>query len=172
MLPLVTPSSRLVCPDDNVTLTASNCTGTVHWLNSVENDKISRPVWQGKIRQTTAFQATCEQNGCQSNPSVATSIQVDVPVKPGIEADKYAICAGQSVQLTASGCLGNVLWTDGGRGAVRTVIPDQSTTYQAVCLIGSCQSERSEPVLISVRKAEPQSSLSTTNNQRLPLSNS
>ncbi|WP_026308451.1 gliding motility-associated C-terminal domain-containing protein [Spirosoma spitsbergense] len=160
--PLVTPSSRLVCPDENVTLTASNCAGTLHWLNPTGNDKINGPIWQGKLRQTTTFQATCEQNSCISNPSVAASIQVAVPATPDIAADKGEICAGHTVQLTASGCVGSVLWTDGGKGAIRTVRPDQTTTYRAVCQIGSCQSDQSEQITVSVRKAESQPDLLTT----------
>ncbi len=160
--PLLTPSSRLVCPDENVILTASNCAGTVHWLTSNGGDKVSGPIWQGKLPQTTTFQAICEQNSCSSNPSIAVSLQVAVPVTPVIAADKRELCAGQSVQLTALGCIGSVLWTDGGKGAVRTVMPDQTTTYQAVCLIGSCQSDSSEQITVLVRKAEPQPGLLTT----------
>jgi gliding motility-associated-like protein len=160
--PLVTPSSTLFCPDENVTLTASNCFGTVNWLNTNGDDKISGLIWQGKLQQTTTFQATCEQNGCSSNPSIGVSLQVAVPVTPVIAVDKREICVGQSVQLTASGCVGSVLWTDDGKGAIRTVMPDQTTAFRAICQIGLCQSAPSEQVTVSVRKAETQPGLLTT----------
>ncbi|WP_018617626.1 gliding motility-associated C-terminal domain-containing protein [Spirosoma luteum] len=160
--PLVTPSSRLVCPYENVTLTASNCAGTVHWLSPDGDDKISGLIWQGRLRQTTTFQATCEQNSCISNPSVIVSIQVAVPATPIIAADKRELCVGQSVQLTASGCIGSVLWTDGGKGAVRIVMPDRTTTFRAICQMGSCKSDSSAQLTVLVRKAESQPGLLTT----------
>ena len=160
--PLITPSSRLVCPDETVTLTASNCVGTVHWLNPDGVDKEDRLIWQGKLRQTITFQATCEQNNCVSNPSIATSVQVAVPAVPNVTADKHELCAGQSVQLTASGCAGQILWTDGEKGATRTVTPEQTTTYQATCQIGACQSDRSDQATVLVRRAELQPGLLTT----------
>ena len=159
--PLVTPASKLVCPDEYVTLTASNCVGTVHWLNPDGKDNVSGTIWQGKLQQTTTFRATCEQNSCTSNPSIAASIQVAIPATPDITADKREICAGQSVQLTASGCVGSILWADGGKGAIRTVVPDQTTTYQAICQIGSCQSDHSEQITVSVRNTALQPGLLT-----------
>ncbi len=160
--PLVTPSSKLVCPDENVTLTASNCIGTVHWLDPDGINNVTGLIWRGKLPQTTTFQAICEQNGCRSNPSIAVSLQVALPATPVIAADKSEVCVGQSVQLTAQGCVGNVLWTDGGKGAVRTVMPDQTTNFRAICQVGSCQSDSSNQLTVSVRKTEPQPGLLTT----------
>ena len=103
--PVIKSSSMIVCPGEPVTLTAFNCAGVVHW-----SDQSTGAIWTGTLHETTTFQATCEQNSCVSNPSIALAVQVAVPTAPRIAADKQEICAGQAVQLVASGCRGIVLW--------------------------------------------------------------
>lgn len=144
--PVITAVTTPVCPDDAVTLTAANCTGVVRWP-----DQRTGLTWTGRLRETTAFRATCEQNGCISNPSKAALVQVSPPTVPVISTDKADICAGQLIQLAASNCAGIVRWSDGGEGLVRTVTPARSTTYRAVCQIGSCRSDSSARVSVGVR---------------------
>ena len=155
--PVVTASAMLVCVDDKVTLTATGCTGVVRWP-----DQSTGTTWTGQLQQTTSFQATCEQNNCVSNPSPTVSIQVSTPATPIISASKRDICAGQPVQLTASGCIGVVRWMDGGEGVVRMITPNQTINYKAVCQIGSCRSDSSSAVRITVRSAGQQLNLLTT----------
>jgi gliding motility-associated-like protein len=143
--------------NDNVTLTATGCTGLVHW-----SDQTTGPTWIGQLSQTTSFQATCEQNNCVSNPSAVVSVQVATPTMPTVSVSKREICAGQAVQLTASGCIGTVHWTDGGEGLIRTVTPEQTTAYKAVCQIGSCRSDSSSAVTVAVRLASQPLNLLTT----------
>ncbi|MFD2932512.1 gliding motility-associated C-terminal domain-containing protein [Spirosoma flavum] len=158
--PVVTSSAKVVCANDAVTLTASNCTGVIHW-----SDQTTGAIWTGKLQQTTTFQATCKQNNCLSNPSALVSVQVATPITPIISASKTEICAGQPIQLTASGCVGTIRWADGSEGLVKTVIPYQTTKYRAICQIGSCRSDSSESVSIVVRTADqPLTLLATLSN--------
>ena len=155
--PVITSSAKIICANDAVTLTATNCAGTVHW-----SDQTTGSSWTGKLQQTTTFQATCEQNNCLSNPSALVSVQIAAPTIPIISASKGEICAGQPVQLTASGCVGTIHWADGSEGLTKTVTPYQTTNYRAVCQIGSCRSDSSQTVSISVRTADQKLRLVTT----------
>lgn len=146
--PVLSSSQTIICPDDAITLTATNCKGTVRWP-----DQTTGAIWTGRLRQTTGFQAVCEQNGCVSTPSKRLIVQVTLPQKPIISATNLTVCAGQSVDLIASGCLGTVHWTDGSTGSLRTVTPGSTTAYQAVCQVGSCKSESSAAVSVTVHAA-------------------
>ncbi|WP_460982503.1 T9SS type B sorting domain-containing protein [Spirosoma fluminis] len=144
--PIVTSSSPLICPNDPVTLTATGCSGIIHWP-----DQMTGATWTGQLQQTTTFQATCEQNGCVSTVSAPVAVQVSAPTIPQPSVDKDELCAGQPVQLLASNCIGQVLWSDGGSGLSRTITPTRTITYRAICQIGSCRSDSSQPVTVVVR---------------------
>lgn len=160
--PTITASSKLICPNESVSLTASNCKGTVHWLSQDGSKQDTGSVWTGKLQSTTTFRATCEQNNCVSNPSMAVSVQVALPNTPVISADRHEICAGQPVQLRASGCIGTVRWADGKVGLVRSVNPYQTVNYRAVCEIGLCHSDSSQLISILVRPVDLKLNLQTT----------
>lgn len=147
--PVITASATLICAGDAIQLTAKNCSGTVRW-----SDQTTGLTWTGKPAQTSVFTATCEQNKCASNPSTGVLVQVALPTAPIVVADKAEICAGQSVRLTASSCLGTVRWSDGGEGLVRSVSPNKTISYRAVCQIGSCQSDSSVSVPVAVRASD------------------
>ena len=162
--PVLTTSAQVSCPNDIVTLTATNCAGIVHWP-----DQTTGSVWTGKVEQTTTFQATCERNNCVSNPSTSLSVQVVLPTTPIIAVSKREICAGQTVQLIASGCGGTIRWTDGNEGLVRTATPNRTTTYRAICQIGSCRSDSSEALTVAVRPADQTVTVATNLNNGCPF---
>ncbi len=155
--PVVSSLAKITCPNDVVTLTATNCSGIVHWT-----DQTIGKGWVGKLQQTTTFQASCEQKSCLSNPSVPTTVQIAIPAKPIISASQKDICAGQASQLIASGCLGTVRWMDGNEGIIRTVMPYKTMVYRAVCQVGSCRSDSSESVSVQVREVNKNVNLATT----------
>lgn len=152
-IPTIIPSASLVCAGDAVTLTVDDCPGTVRWLVLGKPLSITNSSWTDKPQQTTLYQATCKQNSCISAPSVAALVETATPASPIVSADKNELCAGQSVRLTASGCVGAVRWSDGESGLVRTVLPNYTTTYRAICQIGSCRSDSSKAVKVTVRPA-------------------
>ncbi len=162
--PIIASSAKIICANDAVTLTATNCAGAVHWP-----DQTTGSGWTGKLQQTTTFQATCEQNNCVSNPSAVVSVQVAAPTTPLVSAGKGDVCAGQPVRLTASGCVGTIRWTDGSEGLVKIVTPYQTTNYRAVCQIGSCRSDSSEIISVVVRTADQKLTLVTTVSNGCPF---
>lgn len=167
--PTVVALSKLICPNESVTLTASNCKGIVRWINQDGIAQDTGSVWTGKLQTTTTFRATCEQNNCVSNPSIAVAVQVALPNTPTISADKHEICAGQQVLLRASGCIGTIHWTDGSVGIVTTVNPSKTINYRAVCQIGSCYSDSSQAVAVAVRSVDQQLNLRTTLTNSCPF---
>ncbi|WP_245859554.1 gliding motility-associated C-terminal domain-containing protein [Spirosoma aerolatum] len=167
--PTVTTSSKLVCPGQTVTLTATNCTGTVHWISQDGSEQTVGKTWTTALQTTTAFRATCEQNNCTSNPSIPRAVEVAAPQTPVVTTDRRDICAGQTIRLTASGCLGNIRWTDGAEGLTRTVTPYSSINYRAICQIGSCQSDSSQAVSITVRSASNPLNLQTKLTSNCPF---
>jgi len=145
-VPVISPQASIVCAKDPVVLTAQACTGTVGWSTGQTGSSLTV-----SASQTTSYLAYCKQAGCTSAPSAPALVQIDIPVKPIILADQADVCAGQSVKLTATGCTGQIKWSDGSNGASRFVTPQQTTSYRAVCQIGSCQSDSSEQRTIRVR---------------------
>lgn len=147
--PVLTASSSLICAGDAVTITATNCAGTLRW-----SDQSTGLARTEKLLATASYQATCEQNNCVSAPSKPLLVPVAVPANPIITIDKAEICSGQAVMLTAANCLGTVRWSDGGTGLVRSVTPVQAMGYRAVCEVGSCRSDSSNRVSVAVRPAD------------------
>ena len=155
--PILKASTSRVCPGDVVSLTATQCTGTILW-----SDQHTGPFWTGKLDQTTAFRATCEQDNCVSGLATAILVEVSLPTIPVIQVSTADICAGQPITLVASNCLGTVRWSDGGEGLSRIVRPMSSINYTAICETGSCRSEPSTVVSVQVRPATQPLQLATS----------
>ncbi len=144
--PVVTPDNTIACSGDHVILSATGCAGTVLWSDGSSGNTLTV-----QTAQTGAYQASCRESGCISAPSNPALVRIEAPVKPFIQVDKPVICAGQSVQLSAVGCAGSVVWSDGYTGSNRMVSPAQTTAYRALCRIGTCQSDSSERQTIQVQ---------------------
>lgn len=156
--PIITPSASTVCKGDQVMLTATGCRGTVAWPDGNTDNAI-----QILVNQTITFAgAICTEKGCSSVGSVPIEIAVGEPVRPLVSVDRAAVCAGQSVELVATQCLGVVQWSDGGTGMNRRVTPSQSRSFRAVCRIGSCQSDSSETVRVTVNASGLRPTVATT----------
>jgi len=167
--PAVTASATRVCPGDPVTLTASGCAGTVRWLDPDDTELGSGSTYALALTQSAVFRAVCEQNQCLSSASRRTGVEVAIPAVPLVAIDKSTICLGQAVQLTASGCLGTVRWSDGTTGITTRVKPVASTTYKAVCQIGTCQSDSSAGVRVEVQPSDKPLILLTSLQNSCPL---
>ena len=148
--PRISTKTPIVCPGDAATLTVGNCPGTVQWTDGTLTG--NSPVVQ--VRQTTSYQASCRQGECVSSPSTQITIQTTLPAVPLLTrvSGSGEVCVGQSVQLSAELCAGQVRWSDGVVGADRTLTPRQSLRLRAVCRVGTCQSDSSGVLTIAVRQ--------------------
>ena len=124
------------CSGQPVLLWAAGCTGTVQWSNGLAGDTIvSRPA------TTRTYTAICKKGNCQSPASGAVTVVVPIPDIPVLNVSQRTVCAGGSAVLTASGCPGVVVWSNGSMGREITVRPAQTTNYTAICLTGSQQAD-------------------------------
>ncbi len=146
--PLVSSSVPAICPGASATLTATGCDGTITWSNGATGASI---VVSPSV--STSYTATCKKGVCVSGNSNLVTLNVTTPTAPVISANKQVICSGESVTLTASGCLGSVVWSNGTTGVSITVMPMASTSYTATCQIGACTSPASSPTRVTVNSA-------------------
>lgn len=157
--PVVSPSSSLICTDEHVILTVSGCNvGKVTWPDG-DTDH-SRTI---ALNKTTQFAGViCTVEGCPSAPSEPVEVAVGLPTKPVISVSPSVVCAGQSVTLTASNCLGVIQWHDSDVTENGIATPKQSQYYSAHCEVGGCRSSPSEGVFVSVTNSGLRPSLTST----------
>ncbi len=100
-----------------VTLTASNCNGTITWSNGITGNNLTV-----SPNQSQFYAAFCSSTfGCVGSKD---SINVNVQNVPTPTASPQTICDGESTTLTAYGCSGGTLkWNTGQTGAVIVVSP-------------------------------------------------
>ncbi|WP_460980806.1 SdrD B-like domain-containing protein [Spirosoma fluminis] len=155
--PTIVASADSVCAKGLVSLTATGCTGTVVW-NAVDTygNNLTGSVIKVNPDASISYYAQCKYRTCLSEPSNAVDITVVTPQTPiiRIEPNKAVICSGEKVRLIAEGCSGTVQWYGINRvGASIEILPTETTEYYATCKQGSCESEPSLKVRITVNKS-------------------
>ncbi len=144
--PIVTCGSMIICLGESDTLRAFGCTGTVVWNDGLATGSVLVVT----PTQTTTYSARCQIGNCLSEVSNLDEIMVIVPTTPTITASKTSIALGESITLTATGCNGTVIWSNGGVGTPLVVTPSATTTYTARCAVGRCTSPASLPITVTV----------------------
>ncbi|TDB65254.1 DUF7507 domain-containing protein [Arundinibacter roseus] len=143
--PLVTCGKMEICPGESVTLEAHECEGVVQWSNGITGNSITvSPM------TTTSYTAKCVNGTCVSEESELHTITVTTPVAPIIATNKLTICPGGSAILTASGCDGNVSWSNGMTGSSITVTLNATRSFTAICKTDACESGESNVVTVNV----------------------
>ena len=145
--PTITCSTTSVCPGETVTLTVNGCLGTPVWSSTTET---TGSIVVTPTAGNNTYSVICKNGACSSKPSPTYTIEVITPAIPTIAASADSICAGGLVSLSATGCNGTVLWSNGQTGANITVHPDASISYYAQCRFRTCLSEPSNSVTITV----------------------
>nr|WP_266364386.1 SdrD B-like domain-containing protein [Tellurirhabdus rosea] len=143
--PTIVASSDTVCIGSQVTLTASGCQGTVLWSSGSTGATLTITP-----RNNVSYTAYCKIGTCTSEISNAVNIVVVSPAAPLIKSTKTLLCAGEDVTLTAEGCTGTVVWSNGMTGSSITDRPGSTTNYTAKCRVGSCLSESSNLIAVNV----------------------
>jgi hypothetical protein len=151
--PTVSSNKSSICKGENVTLTATNCSGTITWNNNFGTGSsitVSPTV-------NTQYTAICTVAGLSSSNSNIASVAVnDIPSAPSISS--LNIISGQSTTLTASNCTGTITWYDAttngtqlGTGAsYNTPALTTTTTYYASCSVNSCVSSTRGSGIVTV----------------------
>ncbi|RRB06383.1 T9SS type B sorting domain-containing protein [Larkinella rosea] len=143
--PQVSSTNNTICPGGNSTLTVSTCSGQPLWSTGETTASIVV-----SPSETTSYTVVCKQGACLSPVSNPYTITVVKPQPPQVDSNADVVCLGGSVQLTAMGCSGTVIWTHGATGSSVTVSPTANTTYRATCVVNSCTSDPSQPLSVTV----------------------
>jgi uncharacterized repeat protein (TIGR01451 family)/gliding motility-associated-like protein len=146
--PVLSVSSQTVCSGTSVTFSAQGCeAGVVQWSDGSTGNTISKVAYSNLV-----MTATCTLNGCTSKPATAVNVTLGTPGVPTVVSDKATICLGETVSLTATGCLGGTyIWSDEKTvGSTLTVSPTADVSYRVKCKIGSCESSWSSATTIKV----------------------
>ncbi|WP_374756800.1 Ig-like domain-containing protein [Larkinella humicola] len=143
--PHISSSTNTVCPGENAVLTVSNCTGIPMWSTGETTATIVVAP-----NETTSYTVVCKQGSCISQVSDVYTITVVKPQPPQVDISADVVCLGGSVQLTAMGCSGTVIWSHNATGSSVSVIPTSNVTYRATCKVGNCSSDPSQPLSVTV----------------------
>ncbi len=145
--PTISASTTALCETGQVTLTAAGCAGTIIWSNTSTGSSITV-----SVATTTTFSAACKTATCESGKSNDVTVTVGKPNKPTITGNKETVCAGDAVILTATGCEGTTVWSNGLTGSSISVTPSNTTDYTAVCKLpqGGCTSDQSNKVTVNI----------------------
>ncbi|MGV3559057.1 Ig-like domain-containing protein [Larkinella arboricola] len=135
-----------ICPGDEIQLTVTGCSGVPLWSNGATSTSILV-----SPAQTTAYTVVCQNSFCTSSPSEAYTVVVDTPTPPVVWASKTEIEPGETVTLSATGCVGGqIIWSTGATGSSIDVNPTTTTSYYAHCKISGCLSDPT-PITIKIK---------------------
>ncbi|MBP8155404.1 MAG: gliding motility-associated C-terminal domain-containing protein, partial [Leadbetterella sp.] len=143
---VITASKTVVCNPEDITLSTSGCTGgSIVWSNGkTGNSIVVNPV------VTTTYTAICKKDNCLSPVSNTIEIKVQKATKPIVACATDIICLGESITLRAYECDGQIKWSNGMIGHSVDVKPTTTSKYTAVCVIGTCESEKSDTLCIYI----------------------
>jgi large repetitive protein len=140
--PVIAATKNNLCAGESTTLSVTNCTGAILWsTGSTLNTITVSPL------ATTAYSISCGDGSCKANGSI--SINVNAVEKPIVAASKSTICAGQSTDLTVSGCSGGITWSNGATSATITVSPSATKYFSVSCGSGACVGKDSVNIIVS-----------------------
>ncbi|WP_165492348.1 SdrD B-like domain-containing protein [Jiulongibacter sediminis] len=141
-IPTISASKTTICSGESVTLSASNCSGSITWNTGQSTASITV-----SPAMTTSYSVICTSTvGCSATATQA--ITVGTGQTPTIVASVDTICNGESSTLTVSNCSGGISWSTGETTPSITVSPTNSTTYTVLCGSGSCSGSASQTVSV------------------------
>ncbi len=153
-----------ICVGESVILTAPDGANSYLWMHSGETTQ------SVTVSPSTTITYECEVTGlCDYKQTLEVEVEVialpDVTINTGATAE---ICAGSSIQLTASGATSYV-WSTSQVGSQITVSPAAQTTYTVVGTLNGC--ENSAEVIVSVNSLPVLSTPPTATDADCGLSN-
>ena len=142
-------SADTICPGEMVKLSVKNCQGTPRWSTS---DTTSSIIVSPTV--TTAYTVYCKDGVCKSDTAKPYTITVIPVTAPTITASASVVASDSTVRLTATGCVGTVLWSandisGNNIGASIVVRPNGTQTYYAQCRFRECLSNPSNTIIIN-----------------------
>lgn len=113
----------------SLSIQESSCQGIPLWSTGS-----NQPVIQVSPVIDTEYSVSCQlPNNCIGT---LDKIVVKVlPPVPSVFASKTEMCFGETISLTASGCTGNLLWSNGLTSNTIAVSPNSMTNYSVTCIV-------------------------------------
>ncbi|WP_394990635.1 gliding motility-associated C-terminal domain-containing protein, partial [Emticicia sp.] len=139
--PLISTNKTSLCANETATLVASGCSGSIKWSTGATSGSIT-------VSISGIYSATCS-NACGESV-VSNSVVISTgtsPSAPLISTNKTSLCANETATLIASGCSGNIKWSNGS--TQNTISVTTSGTYSATCSNTCGESVVSNSVVIS-----------------------
>lgn len=146
--PLLSASPSKICVGESTILTAKGCGGVVEWQTSPKQTGPSITVTP-TVSET--YKAVCKEFECVSALASVDVIVTPTPKAPVIVCEKGEICSGETIQLTAMNCNGQVKWSTGQETTTITVFPMITTSYTVTCSVNGCTSDASNPYVLTVK---------------------
>jgi len=123
---------NILCSGGSVDLTAEGpANASYNWSNGASGSNITldaRPNVSYRVTVTTA-------SGCQAEDEISFTLYDDASIDIG---NDLSICAGEEVNLQASGLYDNVEWNTGEMSDAIVVSPTQTTSYSLTAIYGNC----------------------------------
>ncbi len=146
----ITTTPAVVCQGNYVHLKVEGSFSSIFWKDDDGNSFFDNPLIYYPTATTNLTAFVSDEHGCKN------SEQITVRTKPNPTItidDEVSICAGESIELNASGS-GSFQWSNGDIGPSTIVGPIQSTSYQVTLTDNGCSS--SESVVVNViRNQDP-----------------
>jgi hypothetical protein len=147
----LTASATSICPGEEVTFSGFqyatfNLYRNNAWVAGGDSYSGPHSSYKDTPQQTSTYVLSVgEQAGCLANDTVTVTVKAlpNVSISPATSA----ICAGQSVTLTASGATSYV-WSTSATTATITASPTTSTTYKVTGTKDGCSKEVSRTVTV------------------------
>ncbi|MCP9764190.1 hypothetical protein EGI31_14655, partial [Lacihabitans soyangensis] len=145
-VPVLTALDKEVCGIETVTITASNCNGTLKWSHTASTAS-SQTVGEGTY--TVKCVTICGESAASIPVVITKGITPSAPV---LATDKSSVCANEKAKLTATGCEGGTInWSAGlGTGTSKEV---GAGTYTATCTTSCGTSGNSNTITIGTKTA-------------------
>jgi len=138
---------KSICKGASTILSASNCTGVITW--STGDTGLSLIVSPDK---TTTYTANCQLGQCNTPADKGVEITVleSQSNAPTISSQRLTYCFGETITLSATNCIGEILWSNNQTGIETTIKAQENLSISAICQTSECQSPQSQTLFIKV----------------------
>jgi hypothetical protein len=131
-----------ICSGSSTSLSANGCNGTLQWSNGATTTSIS-------VSIAGNYRAVCTNSCGMSVSSNEIAVNITTVTSPTL-VGTTTVCSGQSATLTATGCAGTIVWSNGSSGTSITVSPSTTISYTAICNTNGCTSLNSEAIIVTI----------------------
>jgi hypothetical protein len=146
-----------ICAGSSTTIYATGGS-SYNWYNGATNLGLgsSKVVYPVPVSPATSVLYNVTANDANGCPGAFSEVEIGVTAQPAVSIDGAStVVLGNSIDLTATGSGGSLLWSTGSSSNPITVTPASATTYSVTRTIGSCSASASHTVYVASVSAGP-----------------